>query len=136
MGEELTGEHEIAEGGEELTGAPAVRAVPEKDGFHGGIGPSSQTPAATPEGRCSRTANTSLAVTVRGEDWAIESRWSGVSVPFFGGGRTQQIKGGSDSVEGIGRSGRRKFSLSNEIAVNEVLQLFGGLHGGTGPMLS
>ena len=40
LGEELTGEHEIAEGGEELTGAPAVRAVPEKDSFHGGIGPS------------------------------------------------------------------------------------------------
>ena len=39
MGEELAGEHEIAEGGEELTGAPAVRAVPEKDGFHGSIGP-------------------------------------------------------------------------------------------------
>ncbi len=40
MGEELTGEHEISEGGEELTGAPVVRAVPEKDDFHGGIGPS------------------------------------------------------------------------------------------------
>ena len=39
MGEELSGEHEIAEGGEELTGPPAVRAVPEEDGFHGGIGP-------------------------------------------------------------------------------------------------
>jgi hypothetical protein len=40
LGEELTGEHEIAEGGEELTDTPAVCAVPEKDGFHGGIGPS------------------------------------------------------------------------------------------------
>ena len=47
MGEELTGEHEIAEGGEELTGAPAVRAVPEKDGFHGGIGPSRSAGSST-----------------------------------------------------------------------------------------
>ena len=47
MGEELTGEHEIAEGGEELTGAPAVRAVPEKDGFHGGIGPSKSAGSST-----------------------------------------------------------------------------------------
>ena len=40
MREELSGEHEIAEGGEEeLTGAPAVPAVPEVDGSHGGIGP-------------------------------------------------------------------------------------------------
>jgi hypothetical protein len=37
LGEELTGEHEIAEGGEKLTGAPAVRAVLEKDDFHGGM---------------------------------------------------------------------------------------------------
>ena len=40
LGEELPGEHEIAEGSEELTGPPAVRAVPEEDGFHRGIGPS------------------------------------------------------------------------------------------------
>ena len=40
LGEELSGEHEIAKGGEELTGPPAVRAVPEEDGFHCGIGPS------------------------------------------------------------------------------------------------
>jgi hypothetical protein len=48
-------------------------------------------------------------------------------VVYVGGGRTQRSKGGSDSVEGIGRSERRKSSLSNEIAVNEVLQLFDGL---------
>jgi hypothetical protein len=47
LGEELTGEHEIAEGGEELTGAPAVHAVPEKDGFHGGIGPSISAGSST-----------------------------------------------------------------------------------------
>ena len=47
MGEELTGEHEIAEGGKELTGAPAVRAIPEKDGFHGGIGPSRKAGSST-----------------------------------------------------------------------------------------
>ncbi len=55
---------------------------------------------------------------------------------FVGSGRTQRSEGGSDSVEGIGRGERRKSSLSDEIAVNEVLQLFGGLHGGAGPMLS
>ena len=53
-----------------------------------------------------------------------------------GSGRTQQSEGGSDSVEGIGRSERRKSGLSDEIAVDEVLQLFGGLHGGAGPTLS
>jgi len=47
LGEEMTGEHEIAEGGEELTGAPAVCAVPEKDGFHGGIGPSRSAGSST-----------------------------------------------------------------------------------------
>ncbi len=47
LGEELAGEHEIAEGGEELTGAPAVRAVPEKDGFHGSIGPSRSAGSST-----------------------------------------------------------------------------------------
>ena len=78
LGEALSGEHEIAEGGEELTGAPAIRTVPEEDGYHGGIGPS-RTPAVAPEGRCSRTFNLSLAVTVRGEDWAMEKRWPGVS---------------------------------------------------------
>jgi hypothetical protein len=40
LGEELTGEHEIAEGG-------AVRAVPEKDGFHGGIGQSRSAGSST-----------------------------------------------------------------------------------------
>jgi hypothetical protein len=54
---------------------------------------------------------------------------------FVGSGRTQRSEGGSDSVEGIGRSERRKSSLSDYIAVDEVLQLFGGLHGGAGPTL-
>ena len=49
LGEELSGEHEIAEGGEELTGAPAVRAVLEEDGFYGGIGPSRST-GSSPRG--------------------------------------------------------------------------------------
>jgi hypothetical protein len=48
---------------------------------------------------------------------------------FVGSGRTQQSKGGSDSVEGIGRNERRKSSLSDKIAVDEVLQLLGRLHG-------
>ena len=50
LGEELTGEHEIAEGGEELTDTPAVCAVPEKDGFHGGIGPSRSAGSSTLRG--------------------------------------------------------------------------------------
>ena len=49
LGEELSEEHEIAEGGEELTGAPAVCAVSEEDGFHGGIGPSRST-GSSPRG--------------------------------------------------------------------------------------
>ena len=49
LGEELSGEHEITEGGEELTGAPAVRAVPEKDGFHGSISPS-RSAGSSPRG--------------------------------------------------------------------------------------
>ena len=54
---------------------------------------------------------------------------------FVGSGRTQQSEGGSDSVEGIERSERRQSSLSDKIAVDEVLQLLGRLHGsidGTG----
>ncbi len=50
MGEELTVEHEIAEGDEELTGSPAIiRAVPEEDGFHGGIGPSRSAGTQQPQ---------------------------------------------------------------------------------------
>ncbi len=41
-----------------------------------------------------------------------------------GSGRTQRSEGGSDGVEGIERSERRKSGLSDEIAVDEVLQLF------------
>ena len=52
---------------------------------------------------------------------------------FVGSRRTQQREGGSDSVEGIGRGEWRKSSLSDEIAVDEVLQLLGRLHGSTGP---
>jgi hypothetical protein len=37
---ELAGEHEIAEGGEELAGTGAVCAIAKKDGFHGGVCPS------------------------------------------------------------------------------------------------
>ncbi len=54
---------------------------------------------------------------------------------FVGSGRTQRSEGGSYSVEGIERSERRKSSLSDEIAVDEVLHLIGGLHGGAGPTL-
>ena len=41
-------------------------------------------------------------------------------------------EGGSGSVEGIGQSERHKYSLSDKIAVDEVLQLLGELHGGAG----
>ena len=54
---------------------------------------------------------------------------------LVGSGRTQRSEGGSDSVEGIGRSERHKSSLSDEIAVDEALQLLGGLHRGAGPTL-
>jgi hypothetical protein len=52
---------------------------------------------------------------------------------FVGSRRTQQSEGESDSVEGIGRGEWRKSSLSDEIAVDEVLQLLGRLHGSAGP---
>ncbi len=50
----------------------------------------------------------------------MESRWSGVSVSLSeAGGHSERSEGGSDSVEGIGRSERRKSGLSDEIAVDE-----------------
>ncbi len=51
MGEELSGKHKIAEGGEELTGAPDIR---RKMAFMAAL-VHPEVPAPAPEGRCSRT---------------------------------------------------------------------------------
>ncbi len=60
----------------------------------------------------------------------MESRWSGVSVSLSEAG------GHSEARVDLTRSERRKSGLSDEIAVDEVLQLFGGLHGGAGATLA
>ncbi len=130
LGEELTGEHEIAEGGEDLTGARCTRRFGERwlSLRHRSI--QKRTRGEMLED-CQYIAGSDDERGGLGNGkWVVRSK-----CVFVGGRRIQRSKGGSDSVEGIGRKEKRKSSLSNEIAVNELLQLFGGLHGGAGPTL-
>ena len=53
-----------------------------------------------------------------------------------GGGREERHESGPDSFEGIGGGKGRYSVFQNEVAVHEILELFGGLQSGSGLTLS
>jgi hypothetical protein len=91
LGEELSGEHEIAEGGEELAGAIALYLCVCFHGFRRKMAFMAayvhpEAPAAASTGSFSKIAITSRAETVRGEDCAMEAIWVGVRASRSEGG--------------------------------------------------